>query len=173
MGQLRRPWGVAVDSESRLLYVSEVGIDRISVISLEDGEFVRCFESKGIGCAEMFNPRGLHFDAERKLLFVADGFDRVKVMSSDGFLVRTLGTADGNGDDDKFRPWDVTVDATRGEVFIADMYEERILVFSLEGGRIIRSFDCEFSTPAGVWMSAYTGRLYVTERRTPHVYIFE
>ena len=46
-GELKEPWGVAIDSSGRV-YVSEVGNHRVSVFTSE-GQFVTSFGSAGEG----------------------------------------------------------------------------------------------------------------------------
>lgn len=165
-----KPWGVAMDGEGRLVYVSDFNAHCISVFSLQDGRFLRRFGSKGSGDSQFDSPRGLHFDEERKLLLIADcGNHRVKVVRADGSLLRTLGDEFGGGDadDQLHHPWDVTLNTIVGEVYVADANNRRIQVFSLFTGQSIRRFDrmesVEWSKsfPTCVYYDAHMSRLFV------------
>lgn len=176
-GQLSFPYGLSIDSRSRLIYISEWGNNRISVFSLEDGQFVRCFGSQGSGDTQFYHPMGLHFDEERKLLVIADGSNhRVKVVRPDGSLVRMLGLGScGSGDHQLAYPCDVTVDS-RGEVLVSDFRNHRIQIFCVSTGKQLRKFDHreagngKLRSPISVWWNTCSGRLYVVDYANIHVF---
>lgn len=169
------PWGVSIDSQSRMLYVAEFGSHRVSVFSLEDGRFVRCFGCRGNGDDQLFNPMGLHFDEERKLLLIVEnGNHRVRVVNpQDGSLVRMIGYGAGEGNMNLLQPSEVTVDEN-GDVLITDTSNNRIQVFSLFTGQYVRNYtSTTIYHPTGICLDPNVDRLFVSEFGNHSISIFE
>lgn len=177
-GQLWYPWGVAVSSAAGIMYVSEFRNHRISVFSLEDGRFVRSFGSCGNGDLQFNKPSGIYFDEEHKLLLVADsGNGRVKIMRSDGSLVRILDVGTLGKENPFTYLRDVSVEGE--EVIVTDRWNHRIQAFSLSTGQPLRRFgsegsgDGQFKGPSGIWRDSRSGRLYVTDQGSHRISVFE
>ena len=124
-GQMKYPWGVAVDAEH--VYVADRSNHRVQVFGKADGAFVRKWGSKGDGDGQMKNPVGVAVDAEH--VYVTDhGNNRVQVFGkADGAFVRAWGSA-GAGDGEFEGPEGVAVDAEH--VYVTDVENGRVQVFT-------------------------------------------
>lgn len=186
---LDSPWGITVDSKTRVAYVSERFSFNISVFSLDDGRRVRYFKCPGGGDPKLSHTQGLHFDEERGLLIVTDyGKHRVKVLRPDGSMVRIIGrwVSPLGIEHQLTHPENVCVDAT-GAILISDYSEHNnIHAWSLSTGPEYtctpihsfakrRSEDDEqlLSDLSGFCIDPHTGRLFATDWENRCVSIFE
>ena len=79
-GELNHPCGVAIDCHSNnVLYVSEWENHRITVFT-QDGDFIRCFGTKGTGPGGFDCPVDIAIDKDGKM-YVADfGNNRIQIF---------------------------------------------------------------------------------------------
>ena len=143
-GQCLNPEGVATDLESELVYVTEVGNDRVSVFE-PDGTFVLAFGwgvdtgaeelqtcttasgcqagIPGSGAGQFDNPRSVAVDnsagATKGEVYVGTDSFRVQRFEADGTFVSAFGT-EGKGECEIARESDRIAVGPGGDVFVAD-----------------------------------------------------
>ena len=72
---------------------------------------------------------------------------------------------------------DVDVECVGEHVIVADCYNDRVCVFSLSSGELVRTFgsegtaDGQFNYPNA--LAVVNSRLYVLDERNPRVQVFE
>lgn len=82
VGKLHRPYGLAVDPSTGLLYISECGAHRIAVMDPTSGEVVRTIgKGKGSGPGQLNGPHGIALDAHGNLLVADNNNKRVVVFN--------------------------------------------------------------------------------------------
>ncbi|MEM7228607.1 MAG: 6-bladed beta-propeller [Planctomycetota bacterium] len=173
-GEFMAPTGVAVSPDGDV-YVSDAGNERIQVFSLT-GVYQREFSlpQSGLGSV-LFTPRGLTADRFDRVL-IADTFNhRIVMMTSDGAVVRTIGTF-GSGEGELKVPTDVTTDFA-GRIFVADAGNDRVSVFSRDGDFLFAlgsSGDEQgaFNSMQSV-AATPTGRVYVLDTGNHRVQIVD
>lgn len=86
--ELKHPVGVALSPEPNELYVADTGHHKVVVLDKETGKVLGRFGGFGAGEGRFHQPRGLVWDTQRKLLYVADTHNnRVQVF---GFVEPTI-----------------------------------------------------------------------------------
>ncbi len=130
------PGGLAIDTQNRLLYVSDVKQDIVLVYDADTFKLLRHIGTPGKDHAltdpgNFAKPTGLAVDKEGNL-YVADTMnDRIEVFDADGMFIRTWGK-NGDGPGYFARPKGVAVD-NDGHVWVADGMQDRVQVFTNEG----------------------------------------
>lgn len=133
---LVEPSMVAIDTQHRLLYVSDVALDQILVYDADTLKLLRKMGTTGHNHelttpGDFAKPTGVAVDKEGDL-YVADTLnDRIEVFDADGVFLRTWGK-NGDGPGYFARPKGVTVDSD-GHVWVADGMQDRVQVFTNEG----------------------------------------
>jgi len=89
---LDSPSGIAVRDDGNV-FVADSGNARVCVYS-NDGQFLRCFGTKGEGYSQLLHPRSITLDAEGNVL-VADK-RRVSVFKPDGTFIHTVHSSPGD-----------------------------------------------------------------------------
>jgi DNA-binding beta-propeller fold protein YncE len=137
---LVEPSGLAIDTQNRLLYVSDVNSDQVLVF---DADTLKLKRKMGTGGknhelttpGDFSKPTGVAVDKEGNL-YVADTMnDRIEVFDADGTFIRTWGK-NGDGPGYFARPKGVAVDSD-GHVWVADGMQDRVQVFTPEGQLLI------------------------------------
>ena len=134
------PGGIALDTQNRLLYVTDVELDQVLVYDADTLKLVRKMGTAGrkhelTSVGDFSRPAGVAVDAEGNL-FVADTWNnRIQVFDADGHFVRTFGKA-GDGPGYFSRPKGVAIDGD-GHVWVADGMQDRVQVFTKEGQLLI------------------------------------
>ena len=120
-GQLWNPCGVAIDGNTNLIYVAELGSHRVSIFS-ETGAFINTFSHE-----DMRAPCGIAI--HRGSLYVTDTIANAVFqfkIGTDMRLVAKLGSQ-GSGVGQFNRPYGLSV-SPNGDVFVADYSNNRIQV---------------------------------------------
>ena len=120
-GELRNPYGVAIDENTNLIYVADGGTCRVSIFS-ETGEFINTFMHQ-----DMREPYGIAI--HRDNLYVTDTEVQAVFqfkIEVDMRLVAKLG-GEGSGIGQFNSPLGLTV-STNGDVFVADRDNNRIQI---------------------------------------------
>jgi DNA-binding beta-propeller fold protein YncE len=134
------PSGLALDTQNRLLYVSDVSLDQVLVYDADTFKLKRKMGTTGhkhelTTPGDFAKPTGVAVDKEGNL-YVADTLnDRIEVFDADGGFIRTWGK-NGDGPGYFARPKGVTVDSD-GHVWVADGMQDRVQVFTNEGQLLI------------------------------------
>ena len=130
------PSGLAIDTQNRLLYVSDVKQDIVLVYDADSFKLLRHLGTPGkdhtlTDPGNFAKPTGLAVDKEGNL-YVADTMnDRIEVFDADSMFIRAWGK-NGDGPGYFARPKGVTID-NDGHVWVADGMQDRVQVFTSEG----------------------------------------
>ena len=134
------PSGLALDTQNRLLYVSDIALDQVLVYDADSLKLVRKIGTTGhnhelTSPGDFAKPTGVAVDKEGNL-YVADTLNnRIEVFDADGVFIRTWGK-NGDGPGYFARPKGVTIDSD-GHVWVADGMQDRVQVFTNEGQLLI------------------------------------
>lgn len=168
------PYGLAIEPNTRDVYVAERGNHRIHRIT-SSGQFVMGWGEGGTNPGQFLSPIGIAADANGHV-YVADlGNDRIQK-----FRVQQNGTAwqvqlvttwggKGVGPGQFQHPYGVALDAA-GNVWVADGSNSRVQKFDPNGNHLATigtrgTGDGQFITPTWVSFDA-TGAMYVAETNT-------
>lgn len=132
------PFGVAVDGKDNVYVADQVG--RRVVVFDPAGKQLRVIGTK----EGLVRPTGVAVDKKRGVLYVADPATvsspdhRVLVFTTDGALVRVMGTGRGPMDGQFHFPIFLDVDA-EGRLYVGDTMNFRVQVFDRDG-RFVRKY---------------------------------
>jgi DNA-binding beta-propeller fold protein YncE len=134
------PGGLAVDTQNRLLYVADIGLDQILVYDADTLKLLRKMGTTGhkhelTSPGDFSKPAGVAVDAEGNL-YVADTYNnRIEIFDADGQFVSTFGK-NGDGPGYFSRPKGVAIDGD-GHIWVADGMQDRVQVFDKTGQLLI------------------------------------
>jgi sugar lactone lactonase YvrE len=134
------PGGMAIDTENRLLYVSDVEQDQVLVYDADSFKLKRRIGTTGQKHAlttpgDFARPAGLAVDSDGNL-YVADTLnDRVEIFDGDGNFIRTFGKA-GDGPGYFSRPKGVAIDSDN-HIWVVDGMQDRVQVFNQDAQLLI------------------------------------
>ncbi len=134
------PGCMAIDTQNRFLYVSDVAQDQILVYDADTFKLLRRMGTGGKNHTlttpgDFAKPSGVAVDKDGNL-YVADTLnDRIEVFDADGVFIRTWGK-NGDGPGYFARPKGVAIDSD-GHVWVADGMQDRVQVFTPEGRLLI------------------------------------
>lgn len=134
------PSMLAIDTQNRLLYVSDIAQDQILVYDADTFKLKRKMGTTGKNHelttpGDFAKPTGVAVDKEGNL-FVADTLNnRIEIFDADGQFIRTWGK-NGDGPGYLARPKGVAIDSD-GHVWVADGMQDRVQVFTPEGQLLI------------------------------------
>jgi sugar lactone lactonase YvrE len=134
------PGGMAIDTENRLLYVSDVEQDQVLVFDADSFKLKRRLGTGGKKHAlttpgDFARPGGLAVDGDGNL-YVADTLnDRVEIFDGDGTFVRTFGKP-GDGPGYFSRPKGVAIDSDN-HIWVVDGMQDRVQVFNQDAQLLI------------------------------------
>lgn len=125
-GEFGFPNGLALDEKGKRIFVSDFSNGRIQVFNW-DGKFQ--YQIKGEEL--LTNPRGISFDSDRGLLFVADIFQhRIAVLQANGDLVGYFGSI---GSSSKQFQFPNGLYFHKQTLYVADRDNNRIVVIHKSG----------------------------------------
>ena len=133
---LVEPSGLAIDTQNRLLYVSDVKQDIVLVYDADSLKLLHKIGTPGknhtlTDPGNFAKPTGVAVDKDGNL-YVADTLnDRIEVFDADGEFIRTWGK-NGDGPGYFARPKGVAIDSD-GHVWVADGMTDRVQVFMPDG----------------------------------------
>jgi DNA-binding beta-propeller fold protein YncE len=137
---LVEPSGLAIDTQNRLLYISDINQDQILVYDADSLKLKRKIGTGGKNHelttpGDFAKPSGVAVDKEGNL-YVADTLNnRIEIFDADGQFIRTWGK-NGDGPGYFARPKGVAIDSD-GHVWVADGVQDRVQVFTPEGQLLI------------------------------------
>ncbi len=173
-GKLRRPVGVAFDTATRQLFVSDIHAHDIKVFGA-DGSLLRTLGQRGEELGEFNFPA--HLALAQGELYVTDTLNwRVQVLDTQtGAVLRSIG-ARGTRIGNLAHPKGVTVD-NEGNVYIIESYNDHLLVFNRAGEFLLPIGGTgdgigQFFMPAGVWRDAQN-RIFVADMFNARVVLFK
>ena len=171
---LRRPAGLAYDSNRDRLYVADSAAHRIWIFT-GDGKPVGSIGRRGSGDGEFNFPSHVAVD-RAGTLFVTDalGF-RIQIFSGDHQFLESLGHH-GDGSGDFAAPKGVGVDS-KGHVYVVDALFDAVQIFD-RPGQFLLSFGergvgpGQFWLPGGLFIDP-EDRIYVADAYNQRIQIFE
>jgi DNA-binding beta-propeller fold protein YncE len=133
--QLLNPLGLAFDSSSRTLYISDSGNNRIMkyLSGASSGILVAGGNGGGFGSTQLFNPSGLYFESSTNSLYIANNLANNIVCWVLGASTWTLVAGSSTGllgstPTQLNLPTDVTLD-WMGNIYVSDQGNQRIQLF--------------------------------------------
>ncbi len=122
-----------LDCDADVIVVSEVGLDRISVLLWADGGVRAQFGSRGSGPGQLDYPRGVRLLADGSGLVVVDQWnDRLCVFTLNGKFV----TAVGSEEEGLCLPYDVLECASDGSFIVANWGSDNLVKLSRDGAKV-------------------------------------
>src|SRR5579862_3975681 len=127
------PGGMAIDTENRLLYVTDIEQDQVLVYDADSLKLKRRIGSPDTKHAstkpgDFGRPAGVAVDKDSNV-YVADTLNnRIEVFDGDGNFVSTFGKA-GDGPGYFSRPKGVAIDSD-GHIWVTDGMQDRVQVFT-------------------------------------------
>jgi DNA-binding beta-propeller fold protein YncE len=169
---LKRPTGLAVDSEHGLLYIADTLRHQVLVFTLE-GDPVKIIGHRGAGQGEFNFPAALTF--AKGSLYVVDTMNfRIQVFTREGNFLDSYGQL--SEQEHRFnRPKGIAVD-TEGKVYVVDALLENVQVFDPKG-RILLYFgssgrmEGQFQLPSGIHVTS-RDQIYITDSYNQRVQVF-
>lgn len=134
------PGGLAIDTQNRLLYVTDTELDQVLVYDADSLKLVRKLGTAGhkhelTEPGDFSKPAGAAVDREGNL-YVADTWNnRIEIFDADGKFISMFGK-EGDGPGYFGRPKGVAVDSD-GHVWVADGIQDRVQVFNRDGQLLI------------------------------------
>ncbi len=173
-GPLKRPTGLAWDSDRKLLYAADTLAHKIYVFNPK-GEMVSSIGGRGETEGQFNFPTHL-FWSPAGLLYVSDAMNfRIQVLNSAGKVVTAFGHH-GDGSGDFAAPKGVVVDK-KGVIYVVDALFDNIQLFNEKGEFLLtlgrRGGDQgEFWLPSGLYLDAWD-KLYVSDSFNQRVQVFQ
>eukprot|EP00455_Lapot_gusevi_P031548 TRINITY_DN3425_c0_g1_i1.p1 TRINITY_DN3425_c0_g1~~TRINITY_DN3425_c0_g1_i1.p1 ORF type:complete len:306 (+),score=41.59 TRINITY_DN3425_c0_g1_i1:54-971(+) len=168
--QFGYPYGIAIDEHEGRAYVVDNLNHCLVVVRLADGLVEAVWGSQGRERHEFNYPTTCFLLPDRGVLYVADGMNRrVKVLRlPDGECIQVIGQFEN--------PPSFMAVHQDGGLFLTSSYEDRILVYSLENGRLLLqlgegegSGPTQFQHPSGMCIDHQAGLLYVADRNNQRI----
>jgi len=173
-GPLKRPTGLAWDSDSKLLYAADTLAHKIYAFNPK-GEMVWSIGGRGEKEGQFNFPTHLFWSPAR-LLYVTDAMNfRVQVFDSAGKVVTAFGH-NGDGSGDFASPKGVAVDK-KGIIYVVDALFDNIQLFDERGDFLLTlgkrgGGQGEFWLPAGLYLDEKE-KLYVSDTFNQRVQVFQ
>lgn len=172
-GILKRPTGIAFDTDEQRIYVADTEANDIKVFN-PDGSLLDVIGYAGDEAGRLNRPVYLAF-ANGKL-FVSDGLNaRVQVFDRDGRILSVIGQR-GLYVGNLTRPKGVAVDS-EGHIYVVEGFYDHLLIFDANGQYLLGIGGTgqrpgEFYLPTGVWTDD-NNRIYVADMFNGRVSIFQ
>jgi len=137
------PGGMAIDTENRLLYVTDIEQDQVLVYDADSLKLKRRMGTGGQKHAlttpgDFARPAAVAVDQEGNV-YVADTLNnRIEIFDGDGKFISTFGKP-GDGPGYFSRPKGVAVDGD-GHIWVADGMQDRVQVFTHDGQQLCITF---------------------------------
>lgn len=169
-----RPTGIAINKDTRLLYVADTVSHNIRVHDLS-GALLKTIGRFGTGAGEFNRPVDLFVDKNGEL-YVTDTMNfRIEIFNPQGAFLTSFGRH-GDGTGDFGRPKGVSVDSM-GHIYVVDATFDTVQIFNREGGFLINfgalgSDAGAFWLPSGIFIDN-TDKIYVADTFNRRVQIFE
>jgi len=173
-GDLRKPWGIAVDSSGNV-YVQDTGNNRIQKLT-SSGGFLDASDEEW-GRSNLTDPRHVATDSQGNVYVTNHGNNHVVKM--DSYLnhsVAVLWGTLGSGNGQFNHPRGVAVDS-QDNVYISDRLNHRIQKFDSVGNflfawGVFGTGDGEFNEPAGIAINS-AGHVAVADRLNHRIQMFD
>jgi DNA-binding beta-propeller fold protein YncE len=173
VGELKRPTGLAFDSEHGWLFVADTVAHDIKVFDVA-GQLLNTFGMHGEGTGQFNAPTHLTFSGGH--LYVSDTLNsRIQVFNPDGSRVREFGER-GLYVGNLMRPKGVAVGDAR-ITYVVESYFGHLLAFNEQSELLLDITGSglkggEFRLPSGVWTDKQ-GRLFIADMFNGRVVVFQ
>jgi len=173
-GELKRPVGLAFDTATRQLYVSDT---RAHVIKVFDfgGRLLRTLGQRGEGQGELNYPT--YIALSKGELYVTDTMNaRVQVLDAETGKMKQIIGSRGMNVGNMVRPKGVSVDS-EGNVYVVESYYDHLLVYNKHGEFLMPIGGTgkdigKFYLPSGVWIDS-SNRVFVADMFNGRVSLFQ
>jgi tripartite motif-containing protein 71 len=151
-GQVDGPTGIAVDPNTRNIFVVDGSNDRVQKFS-PNFVFIKEWGSRGIGNSQFSVPKGIAIDSNGDVYVVDFGNHRVQKFDNDGVFIKVWGQR-GTGNSEFNLPFGIAVESD-DDIVVTDRDNNRIQKFKSDS-QFIRSWgkpgtgNGEFNNPLGV-----------------------
>jgi streptogramin lyase len=143
-GQLKSPWGIAVDSKGDI-WVSDLGNNRIEEFSPE-GTFLAKIGELGSGSGQLKSPGGIAFDAKGDLWIADTGNSRIAEYNpAESKWLPSIGSL-GSEKGKLKEPTAIAFDS-KGNLWVADSGNNRVEKFNVTEGKATSEFGSLGSEP--------------------------
>ncbi len=172
-GQLRNPWGVAVDYKGDV-YVADWGNNRVQKFD-NNGKLIQILGSGGSENGNFSNPFGIAADHSGSVYVSETGNNRVQKFDGNGNFITNWGIP-GIFNSQFNSPQGIAVDS-KGNVYVADNGNNRVQKFDSDGHYITQwgktgSQDGNFSGPAFIVIDSHD-YVYVSDSNNNRVQKFD
>lgn len=170
---LKRPTGLAVDSERGRIYVADTESDNIKVFD-ESGQLVDVIGEPGEGEGQFNAPTYMAFNRGR--LYVSDTLNaRVQVFGRQGEFIREVGQR-GLYIGDLIRPKGVALDSEEN-LYVIESYYDHLLVFDDTGNLLLPIGGSghaagQFFQPAGIAVDNHN-RIFIADMLNGRVAVYQ
>jgi DNA-binding beta-propeller fold protein YncE len=173
-GEFNGAWGVAVDSGTHDVYVTD-GNNRVQKFD-SNGKYLAQFGSSGSNLGQFMDPLYIAVDATDHFVYVGDLGTRVQVFDDSGHFVNWFGGG-GSGDGQFGSLTGLAVDKASGHVYAADSGASRVQEFDGTGSYLAQfgssgAFNGELSQPSGVALDNTSHQLFVVDTNNNRVVRF-
>jgi DNA-binding beta-propeller fold protein YncE len=131
--------------------------------------------SPGLGADQFQSPRGLAVLSDGTLAVADEHNNRIKIVRSDGSLVRHIGTGVAGSSNDQFFEPSAVAALSDGRLAVAEYFGQRIKILSEENGTLLSSIDLraidECFHPTGMAVVGDGGMLAVADNNNHRVTI--
>jgi sugar lactone lactonase YvrE len=137
---MAEPSMLAIDTNNRLLYVSDVKLDQVLVYDADTFKLLRKMGTAGhnhelTAPGDFAKPTGVAVDTDGNL-YVCDTLNnRIEIFDADGRFIKTFGKS-GDGPGYFARPKGIAIDAD-GNIWVADGMQDRVQVFNQDNQLLI------------------------------------
>lgn len=169
-----RPTGIAYDSVTHLIYVSDTAAHQIVVLDRNGSEQFRIGQ-RGVGAGEFNFPTDIWIDGAEGRVYVTDSLNaRIQIFSVNGDYLGQFGQP-GDTPGSFSKPKGVAVDQ-HGHIFVCDALFDAVQIFD-KRGRILLSFGENGSKPGQFWMPSgifidKQSNIYVVDTYNRRIQVF-
>lgn len=174
IGGFKRPTGIAVNRQDKILYVSDTGRHEIKAFDLK-GKHIKTIGKWGSEPGQFNYPVDIFVDAGGEL-YVADSMNfRIQIFGKDGKFLTMFGRH-GDGTGDFGRPKGVSVDRD-GNIYVVDALFDTVQIFD-KNGKFLLNFGTlgreagKFWLPGGIFIDR-GDKIYVSDSYNKRIQIFE
>ncbi|UCD85099.1 MAG: S8 family serine peptidase, partial [Deltaproteobacteria bacterium] len=161
-GELKNPYGLAVDEVNGFIYVADTANHRVQVFSIY-GDYISFFGSSGTVNGQFRHPQGVGVDASGNVYVVGTVNSRIqKFLCSGGNCTYDMqfGTK-GSGNEQFFLPRDISIDSA-DNIYVCDSGNDRILKFDPSGNWQATIGAGDIFNPYGIDVDD-SGNIYVAD----------
>lgn len=172
-GYFKRPTGIAVDSATHRIYVTDTLRNQIFMLDMNDGQILQKIGKGGTGEVQFNFPTEVLLRDQTLAIVDAMNF-RIQFLDRSGAFRSAIGKL-GDSSGDMFRPKGIAIDS-EGHYYVVDGFYSVVQVFDSEG-RLLYYFGGRgtgaghFQLPAGLFIDR-EDRVFVVDAYNQRVQVF-